>query len=164
MRGWKILAAAVAPLRARHGPLPVLMCGMIGSRQGWAEAPYCRLPAGLAELAGSLHAMPGGRQRIAIVAGVASLPADAAPDVMRGEETQVLGALAAMRLSDGLFVLPGTHSKWVTVVDGRITAFKTYMTGEVFAAMKDHTILGRLMADGGTGGEGFVAGEAVRRT
>ena len=69
-----------------------------------------------------------------------------APDVMRGEETQILGALSASGRADGLFVLPGTHSKWTRVEAGRIVGFATFMTGEVFAALKDHSLLGRLMA------------------
>ena len=65
---------------------------------------------------------------------------------MRGEETQILGVLAASGRGDGLFVLPGTHSKWARVEAGRIVGFATFMTGEVFAALKDHSLLGRLMA------------------
>jgi len=85
------------------------------------------------------------------VPGVSFRHEDGHPDVMRGEETQIAGALAAMGLSDGLFVLGGTHSKWVRVEAGAITAFSTYMTGEVFAALRGHTILGRLMPEGERG-------------
>ena len=73
---------------------------------------------------------------------------DGMPDVMRGEETQVFGALEISKRTDGLFLLPGTHSKWVRVIGGRIGSFRTFMTGEVFGALKEHTILGRLMRDG----------------
>jgi len=79
------------------------------------------------------------------------------PDVMRGEETQIFGALALSGNDDGLFLLPGTHSKWAQVVDGRIVSFRTFMTGEVFGALKDHTILGRLMNEG-SDAEGFARG------
>ncbi len=86
-----------------------------------------------------------GFSTVDIVAGLDTTDAMSIPDVMRGEECQIMGALALMGLRDGTFVLPGTHSKWVTVEAGRITGFRTFMTGEVFAALKDHTILGRMM-------------------
>ncbi len=79
--------------------------------------------------------------------GLSALDARGAPDVMRGEETQILGALSASGRADGLFVLPGTHCKWARVEAGRILSFATFMTGEVFAALKEHTVLGRLMAE-----------------
>lgn len=121
--------------------LPVMAAGMITSRQGWIETPYCECPAGLEEIADKLrcHETRAGR-RIAFVPGLSCRAPGAAPDVMRGEETQILGAGG-----NGLFVLPGTHSKWARVRGGRVESFLTFMTGEVFAALKDHTILGRLM-------------------
>lgn len=121
--------------------LPVLAAGMITSKQGWIEVPYCACPAGLIEIAAALrrHRTQSGRD-IAFVPGLSVRAAHDAPDVMRGEETQILGAA-----TDGVFVLPGTHSKWVHVRDGRIANFTTFMTGEVFAALRQHTILGRLM-------------------
>ncbi|MBV8391704.1 MAG: 2-dehydro-3-deoxygalactonokinase, partial [Alphaproteobacteria bacterium] len=106
-----------------------LMSGMIGSRQGWQEAPYASCPAGLADIVPRLHWIERGR--IAIVPGL-STEQSGVPDVMRGEEVQIFGALALIGLSDGLFVLPGTHNKWVTVRDGRVVGFRTYMTGEVY--------------------------------
>jgi len=125
---------------------PVLMSGMIGSRQGWAEAPYVACPAGAGALAAQLRRVTtAGPRGVHIVPGLAMLDGEGIPDVMRGEETQVLGALAALGRSSGRIVLPGTHSKWVSVADGCITGFSTYMTGEVFAALKGHTILGRTM-------------------
>lgn len=155
-----VLAAAAGRWVATHGPLPVLLSGMVGSRQGWVEAPYARCPAGLDDLAAALAdvpAPPPGFGRVAIVPGVLK-DDDAAPDVIRGEEVEVLGALARLGLSDGLFVLPGTHSKWVRVQGGRIATFTTYMTGEVFAALKGHTILGRLMTEGAFSPDGFRRG------
>jgi 2-dehydro-3-deoxygalactonokinase len=141
------------------GALPILMSGMIGSRQGWLEAPYAQCPAGLPEIAA---AMPAIETRtlgaIGLVPGVSAFDGDGAPDVMRGEETQILGALAAMNRADGTFVLPGTHSKWARVEAGRIMSFSTYMTGEVFAALKDHTILGRLMEAASADTAGFAEG------
>lgn len=127
-------------------PLPVLLSGMVGSRQGWREAPYVRAPAGLDELAHRLTAVEApGFASAHIVAGVDTVDRDGVPDVMRGEECQVIGALAATGRTDGRFVLPGTHSKWVEVSGGRITGFRTFMTGEIFAALRSHTILGRMM-------------------
>jgi 2-dehydro-3-deoxygalactonokinase len=80
------------------------------------------------------------------------------PDVMRGEETQILGALALSGSDAGLFLLPGTHSKWAEVQGGRIVSFRTFMTGEVFGALKDHTILGRLMTRGADDRTAFARG------
>lgn len=82
-----------------------------------------------------------------------------APDVMRGEETQIIGA-SALGMGDGVFVLPGTHSKWLTVANDLITDYATFMTGEVFAALRDHTILGKLMAPGPFHEKGFLLGLA----
>jgi 2-dehydro-3-deoxygalactonokinase len=125
--------------------MPILMSGMIGSRQGWREAPYVRCPAPLDALATHLARVETrGLGEIAIVPGIDTIGFGGIPDVMRGEETQILGTLALGRRDGGLFVLPGTHSKWVTAERGAITAFRTFMTGEAFAALKDHTILGRL--------------------
>jgi 2-dehydro-3-deoxygalactonokinase len=131
-------AAALADLIAGWPTLPVFASGMIGSRQGWREVPYVPCPAGLDEIASGLaEAAPG----VHIVPGLAKTGRDGIPDVMRGEETQALGA----GIADGVVVLPGTHSKWVRLEGGRITWFATFMTGEVFAVLSRHSILGRLM-------------------
>jgi 2-dehydro-3-deoxygalactonokinase len=124
-----------------------LICGMAGSRQGWVEAPYCRCPAGFAEIASQLTWIAPGR--IAMVPGL-SCEHEGVPDVMRGEETQVFGALDLLALDDALLVLPGTHSKWVAASGGRIERFATFMTGEVYALLRQHSILARTMpeADG----------------
>ena len=164
-----VLDAAIAPWLATYGRLPVLMSGMIGSRQGWLEAPYVDCPARLADLAAALSKVPdfvSGTSGVAIVPGVVAYDTAGTPDVMRGEETQIFGALARHGETTGTFVLPGTHSKWVTVVDGAITSLATYMTGEVYAALKGHTILGRLMQDGEgssakTRADGFQRGLAA---
>lgn len=126
-------------------PLPVIMSGMIGSRQGWVEAPYVACPAGLDDLAAGLVRVPFERAELFLLPGVESRGVTMR-DVMRGEETQIFGALASPGSAHGRFVLPGTHSKWVRVEDDRITGFSTYMTGEIFAACRNHTILGRLMS------------------
>jgi 2-dehydro-3-deoxygalactonokinase len=136
--------------------LPVILSGMIGSRQGWREAPYAKCPAGAGDIAQALARIDHTGRAIALLPGL-SVENDAMPDVMRGEETQILGALALSGRDGGLFLLPGTHSKWATVQGGRIVSFRTFMTGEVFSALKDHTILGRLMTDG-VGAEGFARG------
>ena len=126
--------------------LPVLAAGMITSRQGWIEVPYVSCPAGLDELAAALHYHRTAKgRRIAFSTGLDYRAPNGVPDVMRSEETQVFGNLAG---AQGYFVTPGTHSKWIAVEDSRITRFTTYTTGEVFAALKDHTILGRMMVEG----------------
>jgi len=123
--------------------LPAIASGMIGSAQGWVEAPYVDLPAGAEQLAQRLAPVSGTPMRI--VPGLAQR--GARPDVMRGEETQIVGALTVEpSLADALVVLPGTHSKWVRLGDARIREFTTYMTGELFAVLRTHSILGRLAA------------------
>jgi 2-dehydro-3-deoxygalactonokinase len=142
------LGAFVQSWRDQHGHLPILLSGMIGSRQGWVEVPYLACPADVGLLAKALLPHDAGALgTVHIAPGLAVDPPNAAPDVMRGEETQIAGALHAASAREGLFVLPGTHSKWVNVSNGRIEGFATYMTGEVFAALRQHTILGRLMPD-----------------
>jgi len=121
-----------------------LLCGMVGSRQGWMEAPYCPCPAGFGEIARSLAWIEP--DRIAIVPGL-SCEQDGVPDVMRGEETQVFGACGLLGIDDGLFVLPGTHSKWVRVERGRITGFSTFMTGEAYSLLRRQSILARTLPE-----------------
>lgn len=119
---------------------PVLMAGMIGSRQGWVEAPYAYCPSRADEIGKHLAAVPG-HDRVRIVPGLARRDAGEAPDVMRGEETQIFG----LDLDDALAILPGTHSKWTLVRSGAIDWFATFMTGEVYDVLKHHSILGRMM-------------------
>ena len=120
-----------------------LISGMAGSRQGWQEAPYCPCPAGFAELVQHLLWLQPGR--MALVPGLSCMGADPlnTPDVMRGEEVQIFGALQMAGRKNATLVLPGTHSKWVQVQDARVTQFQTFMTGEVFALMSQHSILGK---------------------
>ena len=143
------IAGRLEAWRARYPGLPVVASGMVGARQGWLEAPYVACPAGAAEIAAATVLAPGG---VRILPGMSCLDARGAPDVMRGEETQILGAGG-----DGVFVLPGTHSKWARVERGRIVTFSTYMTGEVFAVLKTHSVLGRMMTEPREG-EGFSLG------
>ena len=122
-----------------------LISGMAGSRQGWQEAPYCPCPAGFAEL--GQHLLWLQADRIALVPGLSCM-ADGPlgiPDVMRGEEVQIFGALQLARRDTATLVLPGTHSKWVQVQDGRVKQFQTFMTGEVFALMSQYSILGKTL-------------------
>jgi 2-dehydro-3-deoxygalactonokinase len=136
---------------------PVVMSGMIGSRQGWVEASYVTCPAGLGDFAAGLVPVAFERAEVRIVPGVETATATMR-DVMRGEEAQVFGALAVLGADAGRFVLPGTHSKWVRVEAGQVAGFSTYMTGEIFAAVRNHTILGRLMEEGGDSPAAFVHG------
>ncbi len=136
--------------------LPVIAAGMITSRQGWIELPYVPCPAGPAELASAMHRHTSRRGRpIAFSTGLSWRSGSGIPDVMRSEETQVFGGLEG---SGGHFVTPGTHSKWIAAEGGRIVRFATYMTGEVFAALKSHTILGKLMRDGPDNEAAFAQG------
>ena len=126
----------------RQLPVQRLACGMIGSRQGWVEAPYSECPAALAVLAKAIVHTPA--SELGIVGGLTCRDDAGVPDVMRGEETQVAGLLDGEH-DTALFVQPGTHSKWTVVIDGASVAFKSYMTGEAFAVLREHSILGRLM-------------------
>ncbi|HEX8512011.1 MAG TPA: 2-dehydro-3-deoxygalactonokinase [Allosphingosinicella sp.] len=147
---------AVAQIRARLGDLPMLMAGMIGSNRGWMEAPYVRCPAGLPDLASHLLWIEA--ERAAIVPGVA-YDSGLAADVMRGEEVQLLGAYAEGWIApDCALCHPGTHNKWVRLEDGRIAAFRTVMTGELFNLLKEHSILADLLARPAEPGAAFEAG------
>jgi 2-dehydro-3-deoxygalactonokinase len=134
-----------------------LVSGMAGSRQGWREAPYCACPAGFGELAQALAWVAPGR--IAIVPGLSCEDAGV-PDVMRGEEVQVFGALALLQRADGCFVLPGTHSKWCEVRGGAVQRFRTCMTGEFYALLRHHSILARMLPeeDGALREDAFLRG------
>ena len=126
--------------------VPLIASGMIGSRQGWVEAPYCKCPAGFSAIAAALTSVPG--TRLFIVPGLMCHGVDEVPDVMRGEETQVFGALPEKIGARQVLVLPGTHSKWVIAGHGGIETFATFMTGELYAVLREHSILGRLTAAG----------------
>ena len=131
--------AAVAEIRQRLGDWPLLLAGMVGSNRGWIEAPYVACPAGIEDIAA--HLVWPEEKRTAIVPGVSLLDGEDA-DVMRGEEVQVLGALATGEVGrDALVCHPGTHNKWVRVAGGRIQRFTTVMTGELFNLLKQHSIL-----------------------
>jgi 2-dehydro-3-deoxygalactonokinase len=123
--------------------LPIMASGMITSRQGWVELPYVACPANLKSIAAAVHPHTSKQGRkLFFVPGISTRNVQGIPDVIRGEETQVLGASQS---GAEHFVTPGTHSKWIDVENGEIKSFSTYMTGEVFALLKTHSILGRLM-------------------
>ena len=140
--------AALQPLTADwqgNGEIPVLMSGMIGSRNGWVEAAYCRCPFGIDELSRTIVPISRYSGKAYIVGGGDVIDARGHHDVMRGEEIQFLGLedSAGRRLA----IAPGTHSKWALLDGGRIESFRTYMTGEFFALLKEHSVLGWLMPD-----------------
>src|SRR5690242_8803116 len=129
---------AVAEIRERLGDKPLLLAGMVGSSRGWKEAPYVPCPAGIEDLAS--HVVWAG-EREAIVPGV-SFYEQGRADVMRGEEVQLLGAAAAGTIDPMALVChPGTHNKWALLRHGKLEAFRTVMTGELFNLLKEHSIL-----------------------
>ncbi len=156
------LDVALAALGVEDPGVRVVMSGMVGSASGWVEAPYLNLSTPLGELAAHLVPVPGANRRCHIVPGYCQRSGNAA-DVMRGEETQLLGALA-LGCGDGWFVLPGTHSKWVQLRGGRIEAFTTYMTGELFDVLARLGTLADAADSTGTAGEASAAAflEGVR--
>lgn len=140
------------------GVTPVLACGMVGSRQGWCEAPYRTVPCRPIE-PGQMASVPvrDKRLRVQIVPGLKQArPAD----VMRGEETQIAGVLALYPGFDGTLCLPGTHSKWAQVSAGEVVSFQTYLTGEMFALLGTQSVLRHGMAGAGWDEAAFDAGVA----
>ena len=169
--GFEQAFAEIAGDWVRTDPtISIVAGGMVGSAQGWREAPYARAPADIGTLAAhAVRIASGLGPDILIAPGVIFEPPDREPDVMRGEEIKIAGAVAAEpRLGErAWFVLPGTHSKWAFVQDQRIVSFATYMTGELYAVLREHSILGRLMstepADAAAAELGFATGlEAAR--
>lgn len=134
---------------------PVIACGMVGSRQGWIEAPYRAVPC--QPLGPGLITAPtrDPRMRVQIIPGLKQMqPAD----VMRGEETQIAGFVASHPGWDGVLCLPGTHSKWAHLSAGEVVSFQTYLTGEVFALLTQHSVLRHSLA--GWDEAGFAEGLA----
>ncbi|WP_165185653.1 2-dehydro-3-deoxygalactonokinase [Caulobacter soli] len=146
------------------GPSLALLCGMVGSRNGWQEAAYAPCPAGAADIRERLLHIDADGLPVAIVPGLSCRNALGGPDVMRGEETQILGALSLNpELAKGrhLLALPGTHTKWVVVEDGAITSFLTAPVGELYALLREHSILAKAApGDGPESPEGFARGVA----
>jgi len=134
--------AAIAEIRDKLGDKPLLLAGMVGSNRGWKEAPYVPCPAGVDELVSGLV---WAGEREAIVPGVSYI-GDGRADVMRGEEVQLLGGVAACLVdSNALVCHPGTHNKWTVLHQGKIRSFRTVMTGELFGLLKEHSILADLL-------------------
>lgn len=127
------------------GERRVLLCGMVGSRQGWVEAPYLPCPAGLEQIAAATIRVPFPEAEVRLVPGLTCRDRHGVPEVMRGEETQLIGAAAGLGQAETTICLPGSHSKWARMQGGRITGFTTHLTGEAFAALAGHTILARML-------------------
>lgn len=128
----------------------LILSGMVGSRNGWHEVPYLPCPAGIDDLAAALvplqaSALAG--RRLWIVPGVSDTGSEAVPDVMRGEETQLAALLAVLPRGNHAVCLPGTHSKWVSIADGQVRRLTTAMTGELYAVLRNHSLLGKLMPE-----------------
>lgn len=143
----------------------VIMSGMVGSRNGWEEVPYLSVDHPVLELPQAMREIDSGlaKVRCRIVPGYRFVNRHGLPDVMRGEETQVLGALRMGAEDDGWFLLPGTHSKWVAIEDGLITELMTFMTGEMFALLSRQGTLSNLMQEQCDAPEAFRAGMAAAR-
>ena len=142
-------------------PSLALLCGMVGSRNGWQEAAYAPCPASAADIRERLLRIDADGLPVAIVPGLSCRNALGGPDVMRGEETQILGALALNPdLTKGrhLLALPGTHTKWVVVEDGAITSFLTAPVGEIYALLREHSILAKAAPGDAESAEGLAAG------
>jgi 2-dehydro-3-deoxygalactonokinase len=127
---------------SKHTDLPVLASGMIGSNQGWREAPYVACPVDESSLARETIVVEtlNGHQ-VHIVPGVRYTDPNGLHDVMRGEETQVFGVLSTDADDDKLLILPGTHSKWVRVENRKVNWFTTFITGELFDVLTTHSLL-----------------------
>ena len=137
------------------------MTGMIGSRQGWVEAPYVSCPAAATDIAKGLAEVFWGESRRALICpGLSCLDGDGVPDVMRGEEVQAIGLIATEGAGARTICHPGTHSKHIAIEDGSIVGFTTHMTGELFAVLSDHSILGRTMTKGPVDWDAFDEGIA----
>lgn len=134
---------AVAGDWIAEGETRILMCGMVGSRQGWVEAPYLPCPVGLDALAAAAISVPFPDASVHLLPGLSCRDRHCVPEVMRGEETQMFGA--ALDARETTICLPGSHSKWARMRDGAVVDFATYFTGETFAALSGHTILARML-------------------
>ena len=140
------LRPLLAGWRQTHGPLPILLCGMAGSRNGWREAPYLPCPVDLRSLGAAALRFEADEAPVAIAPGLSCRSALGVPEVMRGEETQIAGAIAlhpGLGTGRHLLCLPGTHTKWANLQDGQVCDFLTALTGELFALLRDGSTLMR---------------------
>lgn len=149
------LLDVVAPMLG-SGPLDVVACGMVGSRQGWIEAPYATVPCPALPSGFARPETQNPLLRVHVIPGIKQLKA---PDVMRGEETQIAGFLSVNPGWDGVICLPGTHTKWAEVSAGEIVSFQTAMTGELFALLSGQSVLKHSVAPIGWDDDAFA--EAV---
>ena len=148
-------------LATRDWPdVPVLACGMVGSRNGWQEVPYLDTPTGVERLAQHLTRLSASTSHTLYL--VPGLHDPHRPDVMRGEETQIAGVLAREPATTRL-LLPGTHSKWVRLSDGIVTDFATVMTGELYGLLRQHSILGAALPEARDDEEAFRRGATAAR-
>lgn len=157
----RVFNGLLAQLHAsQENDLDVVICGMAGARQGWTEAPYLELPVALKALGKGGVTPPDvpDHLRVRILPGLSQFGGE--EDVMRGEETQLLGLLSLDPDFDGLVCMPGTHSKWVQISDHTVTRFATVMTGELFALLSEHSVLRHSLA-GDTEGPALEEGIAV---
>ena len=141
-----VLRPLIAGWREAHGCLPIVLCGMAGSRNGWREAPYLPCPADLRTLGEAALRFEADGSPVAIIPGLSCQGRLGSPEVMRGEETQIAGALAldpGLRTGRHLLCLPGTHAKWAWLEDGQVRDFLTALTGELFALLRDGSALTR---------------------
>lgn len=159
-------AAAVMGWDKAHGVLPAVLGGMVGSTIGWKEVPYLKCPARPGAIAGAALRFESEGRAIAILPGLSCTGATGAPDVMRGEETQILGALRlrpALTRGRHVFCMPGTHVKWVVVEDGAVIGFQTALSGELFELVRKHSVLARDGGDVDMANPGFAKGLAFAR-
>jgi 2-dehydro-3-deoxygalactonokinase len=147
-------AAEVQSMRDRFGDLPTLLAGMVGSRRGWREAPYVPCPAGIESVAAAVLQLD---ERTMLVPGV-SYEDEARADVMRGEEMQLFGAIAGRQSPSKTICLPGTHNKWAHIANRQIRSFRTMMTGDLYAALGQHSALSELMQAEAVIGDAFRRG------
>jgi 2-dehydro-3-deoxygalactonokinase len=143
-----------------HPSLPVIASGMVGSRHGWREAAYVKCPAGPRDVAAHLTQVEANGRRVMLAAGLSYVDEAGQPDVMRGEETEIFGVADS---GARLIVLPGSHSKWARVEGDRVVAFKTFVTGELFASVRDHTVAGAFAKAAPAKGPGEAFAVGVRR-
>jgi 2-dehydro-3-deoxygalactonokinase len=158
------MAAQIERLVQRWpGDQPIYACGMVGSNVGWEEVGYAECPIGLDGLTNNLHASSIAGRRMYIVPGLACRrQSDGAPDIMRGEETELFGLLRAGRLPrDGIVALPGTHTKWVRIADGQVMEFMTAMSGEIFDRLTSAGMLASIVAAPAVAGPAFAAGTSA---
>ncbi|MES2492430.1 MAG: 2-dehydro-3-deoxygalactonokinase [Pseudomonadota bacterium] len=154
--------AAIAQITERLGHAPMLLAGMIGSSRGWREVPYVACPARVEDVVAGVQWIEQGQ--VGIVPGLSIVEGDTG-DVMRGEEVQVFGLLRREGITDCAICHPGTHTKWIQVTGGAVTRFRTAMTGEMFALLREHSILapllGREPVVGGAFCRGVACGQAA---